>query len=149
MDRKEFIRTCSFLCLRGSALTALATGCATSNYFAATTLDNNRLIIKKSEFEVAGQAKPTLRKYVLIRAAQYNYPIIVYRFDDGTYSALLMECTHKNCELQPQGAYLVCPCHGSEFSNMGVVQNPPAEENLRTFQIIQDDDHLYIQLRAA
>ena len=86
---------------------------------------------------------------MLIRAAQFNYPIIVYRLAEGTYSALLMECTHKNCELQPQGAYLVCPCHGSEFSNTGVVQNPPAEENLRTFQITQDHEHLYIQLRAA
>lgn len=130
-------------------MSVLAAGCGTSNYFAATTVDQNRISIKKSEFNTEDDAGARKRKYVLIRLMQYNFPIIIYRFDNDTYSALLMECTHKNCELQPQGDFLICPCHGSEFSNTGIVQNPPAEENLRTFQTTQDNEHIYIQLRAA
>jgi len=62
------------------------------------------------------------------------------------YSALLMQCTHKGCELKPQGNYLACPCHGSEFDNKGVVQNPPAEQNLQNFQTKADDKNVYINL---
>jgi cytochrome b6-f complex iron-sulfur subunit len=83
---------------------------------------------------------------VLIRNERFNFPICVYKLDENNYTALLMECTHRSCELQPQGTYLICPCHGSEFNNKGVVQNPPAEQNLRTFKITTDNEHIYIQL---
>jgi cytochrome b6-f complex iron-sulfur subunit len=57
-----------------------------------------------------------------------------------------LECTHKGCELIPQGDYLVCPCHGSEFSNNGQVLNPPAEDNLKTFITESDNENIYILL---
>jgi len=62
------------------------------------------------------------------------------------YTALLMECTHKGCELRVNGEYLVCPCHGSEFTNKGVVQNPPAEKNLRTFIVTADNENIYVEV---
>ena len=57
-----------------------------------------------------------------------------------------MQCTHKGCELQAQGDFLICPCHGSEFTNQGVVQNPPAEQDLQTFKISIDNENIYIYL---
>jgi len=75
-----------------------------------------------------------------------DYPILLHRVNDDDYRALLMLCTHKGCELQLQGDFLLCPCHGSEFSNTGVVQNPPAQENLKTFTTRIDDEHIYISL---
>ena len=149
MHRKEFIRVCSAICLGGSAMAVLPQGCASANYYAATELSGNQLIIRKSAFSLEEQHKPAYRKHVLVNISAFNYPIIVYRFDGETYSALLLECTHKSCELLPQGDYLVCPCHGSEFSNRGIVQNPPAEQNLRTFQVKQDAENVYIQLRVS
>ena len=86
------------------------------------------------------------RKYVLLKSDKFNFPICIFKIGEDTYSALLMECTHNGCELQPQGDNLLCPCHGSEFSNKGVVQNPPAEENLKTFTIKTDNENIYIQL---
>ncbi len=145
MDRKTFIKTCGFACLSGSALVTILESCASSNYFAISTLDRNQLVVKKSEFINIGKTKQTLRKYVLVKSDKFSFPIVLYRLGSERYSALLLQCTHKGCELQPQGDYLVCPCHGSEFTNTGEVQNPPAEQNLQNFKTTTDDENIYIQ----
>jgi cytochrome b6-f complex iron-sulfur subunit len=144
MDRKEFIRTCSLTCL-GSLSIPLLQSCGAAHY-AQSTLKNNELIIRKTEFMQVQKGKNVQRKYVLLKSDQFNYPLCIYRLGEDSYSALLMECTHKGCELRPHGDYLVCPCHGSEFSNKGTVQNPPAEENLKTFQTKSDNENIYIIL---
>ena len=146
MDRKEFIKTCGLACFGATALASLLQSCATNNYFAQTTVNKNQLVLKKSEFISIEKDKTVNRKYVLVKTEKYNFPICIYKTSEENYSALLMECSHKGCELQPHGDYLICPCHGSEFSNTGVVQNPPAEQNLQSFKITTDHDNIYIQL---
>ncbi|QQS30045.1 MAG: Rieske (2Fe-2S) protein [Sphingobacteriales bacterium] len=146
MDRKEFIKTCCYACLGGAAMSTILQGCASTNYFAKTVLTSGLITISKSEFVQVKKDKTMFRKYVLVKVDKYNYPICIYRFENENYSALLMECTHKGCELQPQKDFLVCPCHGSEFDNKGVVQNPPAEQNLQSFIIKTDHDNVYIYL---
>lgn len=145
MNRKNFIKTCGFTCA-GAALFPFAQGCATANYTAQFTETNNQIIVKKSEFTAPATEKNTHRDYLLVRTNKFSFPICVYKMDAENYSALLMECTHRGCELQPQGSYLICPCHGSEFSNTGAVLSPPAEENLKTFQTKTDNEHVYILL---
>lgn len=146
MDRKEFIRTCGFACLGGVTLAVLLESCAGTNYFAQTNYANNQIAIPKTEFIKVTKDKSIQRKYVLVRHDKFSYPICVYKLDEENYSALLMQCTHKGCELQAQGDFLICPCHGSEFTNQGVVQNPPAEQDLQTFKISTDNENIYIYL---
>ena len=146
MERREFVKTCGFACLGGTALVTLLQSCASSNYFAQTVFENNQIAIKKTEFVKTEKNKSVQRKYVLVKSEKYNYPICVYKTIEENYIALLMECTHKGCELQPHGDYLICPCHGSEFTNKGIVQNPPAEANLKTFNIKTDNENIYVQL---
>lgn len=116
------------------------------NYYATTTLANNQITIKKSEFfEIKnGVSKP--RKYVLVKNEKLSFPISIFKLNEDVYSALYMECTHNSCELNPQGDFLICPCHGSEFTNLGKVQNPPAESDLRTFKVSTDYENIYIHL---
>lgn len=146
MDRKEFIKTCGFACVGGVALATFFQSCASTSYFAQNSLTNNRITIKKTEFVKIENGKSIPRKYVLYKSEQLNFPICIYKISEYDYSALLMECSHKGCELQSNGDYLVCPCHGSEFSNKGIVQNPPAEENLKSFKVTTDHENIYIQL---
>ncbi|MES2559892.1 MAG: Rieske 2Fe-2S domain-containing protein [Bacteroidota bacterium] len=146
MDRKEFLKTCGVACLSGATLITFLESCSSANYFAKTSTEGNRIAIKKSEFISVEKDKTTARKYVLVKTEKLNFPICLYKLSELEYSALLMECTHKGCELQPQGEYMICPCHGSEFSNKGVVQNPPAEQNLQSFKTITDNENIYIQL---
>ena len=145
MERKEFIQQCGKICLGGILMGGLLESCA-GNYYATTTLVNNQITIKKSEFfEVKnGISKP--RKYVLVKNEKLNFPISVYKINEDTYSALYMECTHNSCELNPQGDFLICPCHGSEFNNLGKVQNPPAETDLKKYNVTSDHENIYIHL---
>lgn len=145
MHRKDFIKQCGKLCLGGIVLNNLLSSC-TTNYYAITSTANNTITIKKTEFieEKDGKSKP--RKYVLIRSEKLNFPVCIYKLNENLYSALYMECTHKSCELNPHGDYLICPCHGSEFNNVGKVQNPPAETDLQTFKITHDNENIYLHL---
>ncbi len=146
MHRKEFIKTCCITCISGSVFATFLQGCVSVNYFAQSSISNNQIIIKKTEFLKTEKNNTIQRKYVLVKIEKYNYPFYVNKISEENYSALLMECTHKSCELNPHGDYLVCPCHGSEFTNLGVVQNPPADKNLKSFKITSDNENIYIQL---
>lgn len=146
MDRKTFLQTCGYACLGSAALTTFLQSCASTTYFAPATTDDNRIVLKKSAFLTTEKGKTVQRKYVLVRSEKLGFPICVYQLDSQNYSALLMECTHKGCELQPHGEFLVCPCHGSEFNARGTVLNPPAEQNLHAYTLTTDHENIYIQL---
>jgi cytochrome b6-f complex iron-sulfur subunit len=125
---------------------ALLQSCESTNYFAQTAFEENRILIKKTEFLKTEKERTIERKFVLVKTEKFGYPIGIYIINEDDYSALLLQCTHKGCELQPQGNFLICPCHGSEFTNKGVVQNPPAEQNLKTFKTSTDNENIYIYL---
>ena len=146
MDRKEFIKNCGFACLGTTMLAGLLESCASSTYYAKTEVNENKLTIRKAEFTRSEKGKEVQRPYVLIKTDKLNFPVCIYKISEEEYSAVLMECTHNSCELNPQGSFLVCPCHGSEFTNKGIVQNPPAERNLRSFTITTDHENIYVQL---
>jgi cytochrome b6-f complex iron-sulfur subunit len=145
MERKEFIVKCGQFCLGGILGGSLFTSCA-GNYYAATTLENNLIRIKKTEFIEYKDGKPIPRNQVLVRTEKLNFPICIYQLNENTYSALLMACTHNSCELNPSGDFLICPCHGSEFDKIGKVQNSPAEIDLKTFKTTFDHEFLYVHL---
>jgi Rieske Fe-S protein len=142
MERKEFLKTCGFACLGGSLLGAVLEGCGSSKSVEGA-LEESDLVIPVTAF----QQKDSFRKYVVVQHEKMKYPICVYRFSETNYSALLMRCTHQGTELQVFGSRLQCPAHGSEFSNKGVVQNGPADTNLRTFPVTQHNNQLYISLK--
>lgn len=146
MHRKDFIKTCGIVCLGGGTLATLLQSCGTGSYIAKTKLNENTIELKKSEFiEIKNENKYD-RKYVLVKSEKLAFPVCVFKQNENEYTALYMQCTHRGCELKPGGNFLLCPCHGSEFTNKGVVQNPPAENNLKQFEITTDNENIYIRL---
>lgn len=146
MHRKDFIKSCGYACIGGTALITILESCSSTNYFAKTKYTNNQITIPKSEFVGIKKDKTIQRKYVLIRNEKFNFPIALYKHSEENYTALLMQCTHKGCELHPSADFLICPCHGSEFTNTGIVQNPPAEQNLQTFKTSTNNDSIFIHI---
>lgn len=126
-------------------MAGLLESCA-GTYYAVSNASGDVLSLARSEFIKEKDGEQKLRKYVLVRSEKLSYPIALYRLNESTYSAVLMECTHNSCELNPHGDFLVCPCHGSEFSNLGIVQNPPAETNLINYKVTYDEEFIYIHL---
>ena len=88
-------------------------------------------------------------KFAVVKSNSGNLPADIYltQLPDGNFSALLMLCTHKQCDVKPLGNKLDCPCHGSEFSNTGVVLKGPASKPLVNYIVTVDDSNIYIYLK--
>jgi glycine/D-amino acid oxidase-like deaminating enzyme/nitrite reductase/ring-hydroxylating ferredoxin subunit len=63
--------------------------------------------------------------------------VAVYKDASGTVHAYTAICPHLGCVLQYNNdeKSFDCPCHGSRFTNEGVVINGPARSNLKKFDI--------------
>ncbi|MGH7475467.1 MAG: ubiquinol-cytochrome c reductase iron-sulfur subunit [Longimicrobiales bacterium] len=71
--------------------------------------------------------------YVKIRPDGARTPLLVLALEHGSYAALSPVCTHLGCIVDIEGAYLVCPCHGSTYDRTGRVLRGPAERSLERF----------------
>lgn len=147
MERRKFVKTLSLNCASVSILGAILQGCATIKYATAPQFINNKIVLNKKEFELIKKDKVTYHQWILVKTEKADFPIGVFRFDDTKYSAIYLECSHQGCEVEPQSDHLQCPCHGSEFSNLGKVQEGPAEKDLKKFEIETDQDNIYILLK--
>jgi cytochrome b6-f complex iron-sulfur subunit len=142
MERRNFIKGCATLCVGSVAFASIMSGCS-SIYYASHEVASNKICVKKTEFLDSNKEE---RKFVVIRAQQLEFPICLYQITGSEYMALYMQCTHNGCELQPSKTVLLCPCHGSEFSTKGKVLSPPADEDLKQFNVTTDNETIFIQL---
>jgi cytochrome b6-f complex iron-sulfur subunit len=144
ITRKEFLEQTAALAILGAStgtLATLLTGCTTVRYVSGTeNTSANAVTVPLVEF--ADGAFVVVRK-----GGKLSAPVYLCKHADGTFSALVMKCTHKGCEVRPAGDLLICPCHGSEFTNKGVVLSPPALENLLSFRTSVDAVSVTIHLQ--
>lgn len=133
----EFIRLASAGVLGGGMLPVLG-GCATWRYvdyhLEGDTLKVGREVFQEDEV------------FVLLRNPQGSSPIYLRRQSNGDYYALLLECTHKQCTVNPSANQLACPCHGSRYETDGVVVEGPARKDLLSYHVFTDSDFIYIEL---
>lgn len=111
------------------------------------SLDRSDILVPLSDFEIKNKRETNYKKYIIIQNELLKSPICVYRFNTTDYAAMLMVCTHQGAELQVFGDKLQCPAHGSEFSNRGVLENGPANRDLRKFPIVIENNTLKISLK--
>lgn len=141
MKRKTFLKTCGFAAIAIPLGSGLLHSC-TSYYYASFKREGNQLIIPLDEFYKDERE----RKFVLLDSPFSNYSICVFKTEKDAYTASLMRCTHKGCEVNVEGEMFSCPCHGSEFSNKGEVLEGPATEPLQTYKITTDAKNLYVTI---
>lgn len=143
MERKEFIKTCGLACLGGTFLAAVLESCGSTKITTGTIVNTN-LVVSVSDFLIK---ENEYRKYIVVHNEKLSYPVCVFRINENEYSALFMRCTHQGAELQVFGDRLECPAHGSEFNNEGIVQNGPADTNLRKFPVTIQNNQINISLK--
>ena len=73
--------------------------------------------------------------------------IIIIRRSTTVYVALSTVCTHAGCTVNYSANTnrLVCPCHGSVFSNSGAVVTGPATTPLPSYSVSVMGDTLTVQ----
>lgn len=145
MHRRTFLKAGCLAC-SGALSASLLSGCASSFYVASATLDKNRLVVKKDQFQAMKKGQTITRLFVVVNHERIEFPIALYRAGESEYTALYLQCTHQNCELRPNEQVMVCPCHGSEFDRQGKVLEGPAERSLKRFPVETDAENIYITL---
>lgn len=145
MERKDFLKICGGSCLGLIGISSVLQSCAT--HFAQGTFSNNQLLVSKNDFVKVEKEKTTYRKYILVKSEKLDFPLVVYRVNDLTYTALLLSCTHQGNELSVNGNILTCNAHGSEFSSSGEVIQGPAEQKLKSYPVTSDEKNIYIQIQ--
>jgi cytochrome b6-f complex iron-sulfur subunit len=143
MERRKFIKNCCYTAVGLPVLASTLQSCG-AIYYANLTRYENKFIVKKTEFVWVKKDKIINRAFVLVKTEAMEFPICLYKISDGRYSAALLYCTHKGCELNVGGGIYSCPCHGSEFTVTGKVLEGPAEIDLETFKTETDDENIYI-----
>lgn len=136
MERKEFIKLASAGIFCGGIIPVLE-GCVTYRY-AESALEGDKLVVEKKVFQKD--------LFVLVHNPQASSPIYLRKDADERYTALLLECTHKQCTVNPDKETLSCPCHGSRYDAKGNVLEGPARKPLMHYKVDSDDTNIYIQL---
>lgn len=147
MNRKDFIKKCSWGCLALEGLSTFIESCGTHNMHDGKIV-SDELLLPISAFVSVKNGVTSFEKYAIVHNDNIQFPICVYRFSENNYSAVYMRCPHQGAELQVFGDKLQCPAHGSEFDQHGIVLSAPADENLRKFNVITDTEFIRISLKA-
>lgn len=138
MDRRKFIQktgtaTVGVCCL---GTTVLMSSC-TKIIYVSQSISDKQIRVSLSEFKESS--------FVIVQNDQLPAPIYLTRTGEK-FSAFSMLCTHRQCVLDAAGDLMICPCHGSEFSNKGKVLSPPASQNLDTYPVTLVDRTVIIEL---
>lgn len=146
LNRKDFLKSCAFACVKGVALATLFQSCKNSKSIIGTIIESN-IHIDLSEFIITKNNITSFRKQLIIQNENIKYPISVFRLSEYEYKAIYLECTHQGAELQVFGDKIHCPIHGAEFNNKGEVEIGPAESNLRIFPCSINNNQIIISLK--
>jgi cytochrome b6-f complex iron-sulfur subunit len=81
---------------------------------------------------VSGSSLANVGSAALVQAGGTS--VLVLRSGQDSFTALTAVCTHEACIVTGfQSGVFVCPCHGSQYSTSGQVQQGPATRALRSF----------------
>lgn len=81
---------------------------------------------------------------VTINHRRLDVPIVIARVGDGFVASELL-CPHQGCVVSVKREELVCPCHGSAFTFTGEVTLGPADEDLKSVPVIEEEGFLLVQ----
>ncbi|QEC69812.1 Rieske 2Fe-2S domain-containing protein [Panacibacter ginsenosidivorans] len=145
MKRKEFITSSCKACMLMTAGYFLPklTGCSPAAYSVfKTDIVDKKISIPLSMFDQSAVQ--------FVRPKGWYFDIAVQKNADNTYQALLLQCTHQENQLTPNGKNgYQCSLHGSQFDMVGNVRKGPAEKPLERYYTSIENNNLVIQIPKA
>ena len=128
------------MCLLGAAgfLFPQLTGCASTQGVYKTEVLNKKISIPVSIFDKSAVQ--------LVRPNGWYYDIAVQKIENNNYSAILLQCTHQENQLDRNGNGFTCSLHGSQFDLTGKVTKGPATKSLEKYETSISNDQLIIHL---
>jgi len=141
MNRKDFIKGSCGVCIAlssGFVMSAILSSCKTPLGVIKTTSKDNVLTVPLKEFETGD--------YKLVRVSNYDYDLSIQKEKDGSYTTLVMKCSHAGHPVTKTGNTYYCTLHGSQFSHAGKVLKGPASTDMTKLLSIIENDMLVIHL---
>lgn len=143
MQRRTFLKSSCNACLllAGGLIMPALSSCGPGAYSVFNTE------IREDRMEVPDNAfvKGPL---VLVRPKGWYYSIALRKKEDGSYSALLLKCTHQDNQLNASSDGYSCSLHGSAFNQDGRVTNGPAERALKSYPVTIENHQIVIHTKA-
>jgi len=139
VNRRDFLQrleAASAAALCGGAALPF-TGCIGFHYVNAT-VNGSAVSIARREFEST--------RFALVDVPGLPLPLYVYRDDKDRFTAVSTRCMHRGCQVEPVDSHLVCPCHGSEYTNQGEVMKGPTLLPLERYVVTADDEAVVINV---
>jgi Rieske Fe-S protein len=127
MDRRKFVKQSCTMCLAvgsGMLVGSLAS-CGSVLPAYKTDVADNKVTVPETLFANSS--------FQIIQPKNLYYNIGLKKETDGTYTALLLRCTHADNQLIPAGNGFKCTLHGSAFDSEGHVTQGPAERPLKKY----------------
>jgi Rieske Fe-S protein len=140
MDRRKFVKQSCTVCVAVGAglMVGSLASCGTALPMYKTGIADNKVTVPVSLFATSS--------FQIIQPKNLYYNIGLKKENDGTYTALLLRCTHADNQLIPAGNGFKCTLHGSAFDNEGHVTQGPAERPLKKYPTQIISDQIIIQL---
>lgn len=80
---------------------------------------------------------------VVVTLAERRESVVLLKDGQG-WLAFSGRCTHRGCQVVPEGEGMGCPCHGSVFDRRGQVLKGPAPEPLPSLEVVIEGDTLLV-----
>lgn len=127
MDRRDFVKQSCLACMAIGAgmLVGSLSSCATVPVY-KTAVSANKVSVPESLFEQTN--------FQVVQPKDLFYNIALRKESNGTYTALLLRCTHADNQLMSTGNGFKCNLHGSTFDKEGHVTQGPAERPLTKYK---------------
>ena len=140
-SRRDFLKTLGVAIVSSASAPFLLNGCAGLATLRAQVEENK---IKLNKMET--QALNAPNGIFLVKAPQLPGPIILRNLPEVGIVAVSAICSHRGCEVRAMPHSLQCPCHGSEYDELGEVLEGPATRPLKRYEVIETPDLLIIKV---
>ncbi len=140
-SRRDFLKTLGAAVVSSTGAPLLLSGCVGLATVRAQVGQNK---IKLNQKET--QALNAPNGILIVKAPQLPGPIILRNLAEVGIVAVSSICTHRGCEVRPMPHSLQCPCHGSEYDELGEVLEGPATRPLKRYEVIETPDLLIIKV---
>jgi Rieske Fe-S protein len=137
LDRRTVLRGACAGCA-GLALAACGGGSTTDSPAAATSPAS-----PAPPKALAALADREVDASVAARASD-GRRMLLTRVSDTEVVAFSSKCTHQGCTVEPDGAKLACPCHGSVYdARTGKVLRGPAPAPLPAIEVVVTNGEVF------
>lgn len=143
MERRRFLQSSCNLCIlaaTGCFLPGLSSCSPAAMKALQTDVNNNIISLPLNSISASGLQ--------IIHPKKSLYDIAVQKKPDGSYEALLLQCTHQENQLTVTSNGYKCSLHGSQFDKDGNVTHGPAAEPLRRYKTNIENEELHIYLNS-